>query len=82
MGSCAAVQAQLALTQFHMTDRMTRQQHYYLNLLEPERLSPESRLRGNTTPTATAVLLCEPVKTRTKLTCSPTGLPLSANLSV
>ena len=57
MGSCAASQAQLALTQFHVTDRMTRQQHYYLNLLEPERLSPESRPRGNTAPAAAAVLL-------------------------
>ncbi|XP_039995617.1 transient receptor potential cation channel subfamily V member 5 [Xiphias gladius] len=28
--------AQLALTQFHVTDRMTRQQYYYLNLLEPD----------------------------------------------
>ncbi|XP_036403165.1 transient receptor potential channel pyrexia-like [Megalops cyprinoides] len=28
--------AQLALNQFHVTDRMTRQQFYYLHLLEPE----------------------------------------------
>ncbi|XP_070834208.1 transient receptor potential channel pyrexia [Chaetodon trifascialis] len=34
--------AQLALSQFHVTDRMTRQQCYYLNLLEPERHSPET----------------------------------------
>ncbi|XP_022603896.1 transient receptor potential cation channel subfamily A member 1-like [Seriola dumerili] len=33
--------AQLALGQFHVTDRMTRQQYYYLNLLEPEPHSPE-----------------------------------------
>ncbi|XP_034053209.1 transient receptor potential channel pyrexia-like, partial [Gymnodraco acuticeps] len=35
--------AQLALSQFHVTDRMTRQQYFYLNLLEPER-SPETHL--------------------------------------
>ncbi|XP_067367513.1 E3 ubiquitin-protein ligase UBR2 isoform X5 [Channa argus] len=29
-------QAQLALNQFLVTDKMTRQQYYYLNLLEPE----------------------------------------------
>ncbi|KAK1904093.1 E3 ubiquitin-protein ligase parkin [Dissostichus eleginoides] len=38
--------AQLALSQFHVTDRMTRQQYFYLNLLEPER-SPETHLTGN-----------------------------------
>ncbi|XP_039640343.1 transient receptor potential cation channel subfamily A member 1-like isoform X2 [Perca fluviatilis] len=32
--------ARLALTQFHVTDRTTRQQYYYLNLLEPEPHSP------------------------------------------
>ncbi|XP_041804077.1 transient receptor potential cation channel subfamily A member 1 [Chelmon rostratus] len=37
--------AQLALSQFHVTDRMTRQQYYYLNLLEPEQQSPETHLR-------------------------------------
>ncbi|XP_034408331.1 transient receptor potential cation channel subfamily V member 5 [Cyclopterus lumpus] len=28
--------AQMALSQFHVIDKMTRQQYYYLNLLEPE----------------------------------------------
>ncbi|XP_067467009.1 transient receptor potential cation channel subfamily A member 1 [Thunnus thynnus] len=37
--------AQLALNQFQVTDRMTRQQYYYLNLLEPEPNSPESNLQ-------------------------------------
>lgn len=48
------VQAQLALSQFHVTDRMTRQQYYYLNLLEPEPepRSPENHLQGNTATTA------------------------------
>uniref|UniRef100_A0A4W6E0C8 Si:ch73-193i2.2 n=1 Tax=Lates calcarifer TaxID=8187 RepID=A0A4W6E0C8_LATCA len=42
--------AQLALCQFHITDRMTRQQYYYLNLLEPDPHphSPEKHLKGNT----------------------------------
>uniref|UniRef100_A0A3B4WBW7 Transient receptor potential cation channel subfamily V member 5-like n=1 Tax=Seriola lalandi dorsalis TaxID=1841481 RepID=A0A3B4WBW7_SERLL len=40
--------AQLALGQFHVTDKMTRQQYYYLNLLEPEPHSPEKHLQGNT----------------------------------
>ncbi|KAG5831550.1 hypothetical protein ANANG_G00304870 [Anguilla anguilla] len=35
IGQMAPV-AQLALDQFHVTDRMTRQQFYYLHLLEPE----------------------------------------------
>uniref|UniRef100_A0A7N8YBG2 Si:ch73-193i2.2 n=1 Tax=Mastacembelus armatus TaxID=205130 RepID=A0A7N8YBG2_9TELE len=39
--------AQLALSQFHVTDRMTRQQYYYLNLLEPEPHLPETHLQGN-----------------------------------
>ncbi|XP_045899048.1 uncharacterized protein LOC123967050 isoform X1 [Micropterus dolomieu] len=43
-GECC-VQAQLALSQFHVTDRMTRQQYYYLNLLEPEPHSPETHLQ-------------------------------------
>nr|XP_046258870.1 uncharacterized protein si:ch73-193i2.2 isoform X2 [Scatophagus argus] len=34
--------AQLALGQFHVTDRMTRRHYYYLNLLEPEQHSPET----------------------------------------
>lgn len=55
-GECC-VQAQLALSQFHVTDRMTRQQYYYLNLLEPEPHSPETHLQGTTATTATAVLL-------------------------
>ncbi len=42
------VQAQLALSQFHVTDRMTRQQYYYLNLLEPEPHSSETHVQGNT----------------------------------
>ncbi|XP_023263394.1 transient receptor potential cation channel subfamily V member 5-like [Seriola lalandi dorsalis] len=37
--------AQLALGQFHVTDKMTRQQYYYLNLLEPEPHSPEKHLQ-------------------------------------
>ncbi|XP_026165599.1 transient receptor potential cation channel subfamily V member 5 [Mastacembelus armatus] len=37
--------AQLALSQFHVTDRMTRQQYYYLNLLEPEPHLPETHLQ-------------------------------------
>lgn len=44
---CCA-QAQLALSQFHVTDRMTRQQYYYLNLLEPEPHSSETHVQGNT----------------------------------
>ncbi|XP_068590598.1 transient receptor potential channel pyrexia isoform X2 [Cebidichthys violaceus] len=36
--------AQLALSQFHVTDNMTRQQYYYLNLLEPEP-HPETNLQ-------------------------------------
>lgn len=50
-----SVQARLALSQFQVTDRLTRQQYYYLNLLEPEQHSPESPLQGNTT-TATVRL--------------------------
>ncbi|XP_074503582.1 transient receptor potential cation channel subfamily V member 6 isoform X6 [Sebastes fasciatus] len=38
-------EARLALSQFHVTDRMTRQQYYYLNLLEPEPHSPETNLQ-------------------------------------
>ncbi|XP_018518295.1 transient receptor potential cation channel subfamily A member 1 [Lates calcarifer] len=40
--------AQLALCQFHITDRMTRQQYYYLNLLEPDPHphSPEKHLKA------------------------------------
>ncbi|XP_024660551.1 uncharacterized protein LOC101484410 isoform X2 [Maylandia zebra] len=38
--------AQLALSQFHVFDRMTRQHYYYLNLLEPELHSPEDQLSG------------------------------------
>uniref|UniRef100_A0A3Q4GRX5 Transient receptor potential cation channel subfamily V member 5-like n=1 Tax=Neolamprologus brichardi TaxID=32507 RepID=A0A3Q4GRX5_NEOBR len=41
--------AQLALSQFHVFDRMTRQHYYYLNLLEPELHSPEDQLSGDTT---------------------------------
>ncbi|XP_035519365.1 transient receptor potential cation channel subfamily A member 1-like [Morone saxatilis] len=37
--------ALLALSQFHVTDRMTRQQYYYLNLLEPEPHSPKTPLQ-------------------------------------
>ncbi|XP_044069477.1 uncharacterized protein si:ch73-193i2.2 isoform X2 [Siniperca chuatsi] len=37
--------AWLALSQFHVTDRMTRQQYYYLNLLEPEPHSSETHLQ-------------------------------------
>ncbi|XP_040906231.1 transient receptor potential channel pyrexia [Toxotes jaculatrix] len=39
--------ARLALAQFHVVDRMTRQQYYYLNLLEPdpEPHSPEKHLQ-------------------------------------
>lgn len=40
------VQAQLALGQFYVTDKMTRQQYFYLNLLEPEPHSPEESLPG------------------------------------
>ncbi|XP_076599549.1 transient receptor potential cation channel subfamily A member 1, partial [Chaetodon auriga] len=47
--------AQLALSQFHVTDRMTRQQCYYLNLLEPERHSPETVLQGSTATTASVL---------------------------
>ncbi|XP_075993307.1 uncharacterized protein LOC142988149 [Genypterus blacodes] len=41
--------ARLALAQFHLTDRLARQQHYYLNLLEP---GPGTGLddRGPTSP--------------------------------
>ncbi|XP_017289949.1 transient receptor potential cation channel subfamily A member 1 isoform X2 [Kryptolebias marmoratus] len=38
--------AQMALGQFHVTDRITRQQYFYLNLLEPEAHSPEENLQG------------------------------------
>ncbi|XP_054456669.1 transient receptor potential channel pyrexia-like [Anoplopoma fimbria] len=34
--------AQLALSQFHVTDRMTRQEYFYLNLLEPEPHPPRT----------------------------------------
>ncbi|XP_030298127.1 transient receptor potential channel pyrexia [Sparus aurata] len=37
--------ARLALSQFQVTDRLTRQQYYYLNLLEPEQHSPECPLQ-------------------------------------
>ncbi|KAF7221355.1 transient receptor potential channel pyrexia [Nothobranchius furzeri] len=37
--------AQLALGQFHVTDKMTRQQYFYLNLLEPELHSAEDSLQ-------------------------------------
>ncbi|XP_070697055.1 transient receptor potential channel pyrexia isoform X2 [Pempheris klunzingeri] len=37
--------AQLALRQFHVTDRTTRQQYFYLNLLEPEPRSPGAHLQ-------------------------------------
>ncbi|XP_073337596.1 uncharacterized protein [Pagrus major] len=57
--------ARLALSQFHVTDRLTRQQYYYLNLLEPEQHSPETQLQGNTS--TTTVLLPEPAGTRTAL---------------
>ncbi|XP_075338908.1 uncharacterized protein LOC142398679, partial [Odontesthes bonariensis] len=36
--------AQLALSQFHVKDRLSRQQFFYLNLMEPERHSPEEHL--------------------------------------
>ncbi|XP_013888175.1 transient receptor potential channel pyrexia [Austrofundulus limnaeus] len=38
--------AQLAIGQFHVTDKMTRQQYFYLNLLEPEPHSSEGNLQG------------------------------------
>ncbi|XP_037553950.1 uncharacterized protein LOC119430587 [Nematolebias whitei] len=38
--------AQLALGQFHVTDRMTRQQYFYLSLLEPEPRSPEENMHA------------------------------------
>uniref|UniRef100_A0A3B4ZN94 Si:ch73-193i2.2 n=1 Tax=Stegastes partitus TaxID=144197 RepID=A0A3B4ZN94_9TELE len=49
--------AQLALTQFTVTDRITRQQYFYLNLLEPEPQPepPEDHLQGNTLTTATII---------------------------
>ncbi|XP_041866650.1 transient receptor potential channel pyrexia [Melanotaenia boesemani] len=43
--------AQLALSQFQVTDRMTRQQYFYLNLLEPDPHSPEG-LQGAVEPTS------------------------------
>ncbi|KAJ4922188.1 hypothetical protein JOQ06_016594, partial [Pogonophryne albipinna] len=43
--------AQLALSQFHVTDRMTRQQYFYLNLLEPEG-SSETHLTVVSEPTS------------------------------
>ncbi|XP_030011253.1 transient receptor potential channel pyrexia [Sphaeramia orbicularis] len=39
--------AQVALDQFHVTDRMTRNQYYYLNLLEPEPEPPGAHLKGD-----------------------------------
>ncbi|XP_068457932.1 uncharacterized protein [Clinocottus analis] len=45
--------ALLALSQFHVTDNMTRQQYYYLNLLEPETHAPEPHLKeANGEPTS------------------------------
>ncbi|KAM6922325.1 transient receptor potential cation channel subfamily A member 1 isoform 2-T2 [Lycodopsis pacificus] len=44
--------AQLALSQFHVTDNMTRQQYYYLNLLEPEPHPPETNLQVVSEPTS------------------------------
>ncbi|XP_074532160.1 uncharacterized protein LOC141795244 [Halichoeres trimaculatus] len=38
--------AQLALSQFHVTDRLTRQEFFYLNLLEPEPQSPGTSVQG------------------------------------
>ncbi|MEQ2231300.1 hypothetical protein ILYODFUR_038085, partial [Ilyodon furcidens] len=38
--------AQVALRQFHVTDRMTRQQYFYLNLLEPNAHTPGDDLPG------------------------------------
>uniref|UniRef100_A0A8C2ZLR7 Si:ch73-193i2.2 n=1 Tax=Cyclopterus lumpus TaxID=8103 RepID=A0A8C2ZLR7_CYCLU len=40
--------AQMALSQFHVIDKMTRQQYYYLNLLEPETHPSGTHLQGNT----------------------------------
>ncbi|XP_027131299.1 transient receptor potential channel pyrexia isoform X1 [Larimichthys crocea] len=37
--------ARLALGQFHVTDKVTRQQYYYLNLLEPELCLPKTPLQ-------------------------------------
>ncbi|MEQ2308981.1 hypothetical protein AMECASPLE_033910, partial [Ameca splendens] len=53
--------AQVALRQFHVTDRMTRQQYFYLNLLEPNAHTPGDDLPGAgisepTTPLQVVVL--------------------------
>ncbi|CAK6981687.1 transient receptor potential channel pyrexia [Scomber scombrus] len=51
--------AQLALSQFQETDRMTRQHYYYLNLLEPE---PPSLSQGYTDTTATLEVVVQQEK--------------------
>lgn len=40
------VQAQVALRQFHVTERRTRQDFFYLNLLEPDAQTPEEEPPG------------------------------------
>uniref|UniRef100_A0A3P9L274 Transient receptor potential channel pyrexia n=1 Tax=Oryzias latipes TaxID=8090 RepID=A0A3P9L274_ORYLA len=43
--------AHLALNQFHVTDKVTRQQYFYLNLLQPEPRFPEDNLQENSDET-------------------------------
>ncbi|KAM4599270.1 uncharacterized protein V3H82_003282 [Fundulus diaphanus] len=48
--------AQAALRQFHVMDKMTRQQYFYLNLLEPEAHLAGAGLSEPTTPLQVVVL--------------------------
>ncbi|XP_071335898.1 transient receptor potential channel pyrexia [Trachinotus anak] len=68
--------AQLALSQFHVTDRMTRQQHYYLNLLEPEPHPPEKHLQGAVVSEPTSPLQVLVQEGKLDLIMSPVFLKL------
>ncbi|XP_031696137.1 uncharacterized protein LOC116378403 isoform X2 [Anarrhichthys ocellatus] len=54
--SINTIQAQLALSQFHVTDNMTRQQYYYLKLLEPEPHPLETNLQESVVSEPTSPL--------------------------
>ncbi|KAE8280903.1 Protein quaking-A [Larimichthys crocea] len=78
--------ARLALGQFHVTDKVTRQQYYYLNLLEPELCLPKTPLQEAvvnepTSPaprflSGPAPVVAPPTALRTSASTGPALMPL------